>query len=67
MVKLQLYNFVFKFQVGTESSPFQHNAIIEMHGHVRSKGLPVYGAKTLALREGILDLHGLRIVHIIIV
>lgn len=29
-----------------------------MHGHLRSPELPVYGTKTLAVREGILDLHG---------
>nr|XP_014351910.1 PREDICTED: fibrocystin-L [Latimeria chalumnae] len=45
-------------QIGTESSPFQHKAIITLHGHLRSPELPVYGAKTLAVREGILDLHG---------
>ncbi|XP_066271366.1 fibrocystin-L-like [Branchiostoma lanceolatum] len=45
-------------QVGTEEEPFQHKAIITMHGHVRSPELPIYGAKTLAVREGTLDLHG---------
>ncbi|EPY78834.1 fibrocystin-L [Camelus ferus] len=45
-------------QIGTEASPFQHKAIITLHGHLRSPELPVYGAKTLAVREGILDLHG---------
>ncbi|XP_058524528.1 fibrocystin-L isoform X1 [Ochotona princeps] len=48
-------------QIGTEASPFQHRAIITLHGHLRSPELPVYGAKTLAVREGILDLHGLPI------
>ncbi|XP_048215228.1 fibrocystin-L isoform X1 [Perognathus longimembris pacificus] len=46
-------------QIGTEASPFQHKAIITLHGHLRSPELPVYGAKTLAVREGTLDLHGL--------
>ncbi|XP_063113704.1 fibrocystin-L isoform X1 [Cavia porcellus] len=46
-------------QVGTETSPFQHQAVITLHGHLRSPELPVYGAKTLAVREGTLDLHGL--------
>ncbi|XP_072027284.1 LOW QUALITY PROTEIN: fibrocystin-L-like [Amphiura filiformis] len=45
-------------QVGTEQEPFQHQATIMMHGHVGSKELPLYGAKTLAVREGTLDLHG---------
>ncbi|XP_057211103.1 fibrocystin-L-like [Triplophysa rosa] len=46
-------------QIGTEQQPFQHKAIITLHGHLRSKELPVYGAKTLAVREGVLDLHGI--------
>lgn len=46
------------FQIGTEASPFRHQAVITLHGHLRSPELPVYGAKTLAVREGTLDLHG---------
>ncbi|XP_069815730.1 fibrocystin-L-like [Dendropsophus ebraccatus] len=46
-------------QIGTEGAPFQHKAIITLHGHLRSPELPLYGAKTLAVRQGILDLHGL--------
>ncbi|KAG9339164.1 hypothetical protein JZ751_024022 [Albula glossodonta] len=46
-------------QIGTETAPFQHKAIITLHGHLRSQELPVYGTKTLAVREGILDLHGI--------
>uniref|UniRef100_A0A8C4T925 PKHD1 like 1 n=1 Tax=Erpetoichthys calabaricus TaxID=27687 RepID=A0A8C4T925_ERPCA len=45
-------------QVGTEQAPFQHKAIITLYGHLRSPELPLYGAKTLAIREGTLDLHG---------
>lgn len=45
-------------QIGTEDNPFQHKAIITLHGHLRSPELPVYGAKTLGVREGVLDLHG---------
>ncbi|XP_048451560.1 fibrocystin-L-like [Rhincodon typus] len=45
------------FQIGTESAPFRHKAIITLHGHLRAKELPLYGAKTLAVREGTLDLH----------
>ena len=29
-----------------------------MHGNLRSPELPIYGAKTLGVREGKLDLHG---------
>ncbi|XP_063041153.1 fibrocystin-L-like [Engraulis encrasicolus] len=46
-------------QVGTEEEPFQHKAIITLHGHLRSPEIPVYGAKTLGVREGVLDLHGI--------
>ncbi|XP_073714826.1 fibrocystin-L [Misgurnus anguillicaudatus] len=46
-------------QIGTEQQPFQHKAIITLHGHLRSKEIPVYGAKTLGVREGVLDLHGI--------
>uniref|UniRef100_A0A673UX60 Fibrocystin-L n=1 Tax=Suricata suricatta TaxID=37032 RepID=A0A673UX60_SURSU len=45
-------------QIGTEASPFQHRAVITLHGDLRSPELPVYGAKTLAVRQGLLDLHG---------
>ncbi|XP_028646739.2 fibrocystin-L-like [Erpetoichthys calabaricus] len=45
-------------QVGTEQAPFQHKAIITLYGHPLSPELPLYGAKTLAVREGTLDLHG---------
>ncbi|XP_021369085.1 fibrocystin-L-like isoform X2 [Mizuhopecten yessoensis] len=45
-------------QVGTEENPFSHKMNITLHGHVRSKELPIYGTKVLAVREGTLDLHG---------
>ena len=45
-------------QVGTEDEPFQHHATIQLHGHPRSKEIPIYGTKMLAVREGTLDLHG---------
>lgn len=45
-------------QVGTESKPFRHNAIIRLHGYERSRELPIYGTKTLAVRNGSLELHG---------
>ncbi|KAF5901267.1 fibrocystin-L isoform X1, partial [Clarias magur] len=48
-------------QIGTEDKPFQHKAIITLHGHIRAPELPVYGAKTLGIREGVLDLHGIPI------
>nr|XP_039261251.1 fibrocystin-L-like [Styela clava] len=50
-----------KLQIGTEEEPYQSNALITMHGHLRSQELPIYGAKTLGVREGVLDMHGKRI------
>lgn len=45
-------------EVGTEDNPFPGKATITLHGHVRSREMPVYGTKMIALREGTLDLHG---------
>ena len=44
--------------MGTEDKPFEHRAIITLHGHVLSQELPIYGTKTIAVREGTVDLHG---------
>ena len=52
-----------RFEVGTEEEPFQESAVITIHGHVRSTELPVYGAKSIALRTGYLGLHGKHILH----
>lgn len=61
-IELQAENILIadggKLQIGQEGAPFQHKAIITLHGNLRSQELPVYGTKTLAVREGILDLHG---------
>ncbi|CAF1015901.1 unnamed protein product [Rotaria sp. Silwood1] len=47
-----------RLQIGTETNPFQHKAVITMYGHLRSIELPIFGAKVLALRDGIVDMHG---------
>lgn len=61
-IELQAENILItdggKLQIGQEGAPFQHKAIITLHGSLRSPELPVYGTKTLAVREGVLDLHG---------
>ena len=49
---------IFYIQVGTEDEPFEHKAIITLHGHHRSRELPIYGTKVLAVRDGALELHG---------
>ena len=43
---------------GSEEEPHPTNILITMHGHARSLELPVYGAKTLGVRDGTLELHG---------
>uniref|UniRef100_A0A672GWY5 Polycystic kidney and hepatic disease 1 (autosomal recessive)-like 1 n=1 Tax=Salarias fasciatus TaxID=181472 RepID=A0A672GWY5_SALFA len=62
-IELQAENILIadggRLQVGQEGAPFQHKAIITLHGNLRSPELPVYGTKTLAVREGVLDLHGI--------
>ncbi|XP_075995316.1 PKHD1 like 1, tandem duplicate 1 [Genypterus blacodes] len=64
-IELQAENILItdggRLQIGQEGAPFQHKAIITLHGHPRSKELPVYGTKTLAVREGQLDFHGIPI------
>ena len=45
-------------QAGTEGEPFTHTLEIILYGNPISTELPVYGAKTLAVRNGTLDLHG---------
>ncbi|KAK3587658.1 hypothetical protein CHS0354_042441 [Potamilus streckersoni] len=45
-------------QVGTETERHPRKAIITLYGHSRDRELPIYGTKVLALREGVLDLHG---------
>ena len=54
------YIFVFggKLIVGTEASPFPHRAVITVTGDRNSYEIPVYGAKVIAVRNGVLDLHG---------
>ena len=51
------------FMVGSEENPFQHKATITIHGHVRSKEIPVYGAKSIGLREGYLGFHGKHVLY----
>lgn len=46
------------FTIGTEASPFLHQAQVTLHGSPVSKELPVYGAKVIACRRCTLDIHG---------
>ena len=45
-------------EIGTEDEPYLNNAEITLHGHTRCTELPIYGCKTIGVREGTLDLHG---------
>uniref|UniRef100_H3AM42 G8 domain-containing protein n=1 Tax=Latimeria chalumnae TaxID=7897 RepID=H3AM42_LATCH len=47
-------------QVGTENNPFScnHTATISLYGDTTSEYLSYYGAKFIALENGVLDLHG---------
>ena len=47
-----------KLEVGTEDKPFEAKTQIVLYGDVLSTEIPVYGAKTLALRQGTIDIHG---------
>ena len=47
-----------RLQIGNETHPFMHKAIITMFGSVRSIELPIFGSKVLALRNGTIDMHG---------
>ena len=51
------------FLIGSKEERFQHQACITLHGHVRSKELPVYGAKSFSLRTGYLGLFGRHIMN----
>ncbi|XP_064634221.1 fibrocystin-L-like [Lineus longissimus] len=46
------------FQIGSETKPYQHRAVITMYGSARSPELPIYGSKSIGLRKGTLDIHG---------
>ena len=46
------------FQIGTEEKPFLSDITITLHGNRRSPTLPNYGNKFIAVRNGVLDIHG---------
>jgi hypothetical protein len=46
-------------EVGTEEFPYTSKVTITMHGTVYSPYLPIYGNKVLAVRFGVLDMHGI--------
>ena len=54
------YIFVYggTFQIGTEEVPFLNDITITIHGNSTSPALPNYGNKFIAVRNGVLDIHG---------
>ena len=47
-----------RLMVGTQNTPFMHEAVITMLGTRADLEIPVYGAKCIGVRSGTLDLHG---------
>jgi len=47
-----------RLQAGTREKPILNNVQIVLHGSKEDPHLPHYGNKVLALREGVMDLHG---------
>ena len=45
-------------EVGTETAPYTSKLTITMHGNKFSEKLPIYGNKVIAVRNGILEMHG---------
>jgi hypothetical protein len=45
-------------EVGTENDPYTSKLIITLHGNKQSPEIPIYGNKVIAVRHGILDMHG---------
>ncbi|XP_069115782.1 fibrocystin-L-like [Argopecten irradians] len=54
-------------QIGTEDMPYLYQGRINIYGDLSSLELPIYGAKTLAIRDSTLDIHGKeRITHTVL-
>ena len=55
-------NYIFisggTMQIGTEDAPFENEITVTLHGNRKSKALPMYGNKFIAIRGGLLDIHG---------
>lgn len=54
------YIFVYYgyMEVGTEEFPYTSQLIITMHGDRNTPEIPIYGAKVIGVRNGILEMHG---------
>ena len=47
-------------EVGTEEFPYTSKLTITMHSDKYSPEIPIYGNKVIAVRNGVLDMHGAR-------
>ena len=47
-----------ELHIGSEASPFTHNAVITLHGHWQSAQLPIFGIKLIGLTRGKIFMHG---------
>ena len=47
-----------RLEIGTETEPFLPKTEVVLYGHILSTEIPIYGAKSLGLREGEIDMHG---------
>ena len=45
-------------EVGTEEFPYTSKLVITMYGNKQSPEIPIYGNKCIAIRNGVLDMHG---------
>ena len=52
-----------RLQIGTWEKPIQSKITVTLYGSKMSRFLPHYGNKVIALREGILDIHGTPVSH----
>ena len=46
-------------EVGTEEYPYTSKLTITMHGNKQSPEIPLYGNKCIAVRHGVLEMHGI--------
>ena len=45
-------------EIGTEEFPYDSKLTITMHGDEYTPALPIYGNKVIAVRNGLLEMHG---------
>ena len=50
-------------EIGTEDFPYDSKLTITMHGDELTPALPIYGNKVIAVRNGILEMHGVERSH----